>query len=131
MKMAKYLMSQAWPLIVFGLALFVQARIDQVMIGDILGNTFGREVGNREVGQYSVALKMIEALGFVSVIFQKSLAPAVTRAKNDSEELYRDRLLNQYRFMFLLFLITAIPEPACFRYPIKPTRLKLVILRTE
>lgn len=108
-KSAKYLMSQAWPLIIFGLALFVQARVDQVMIGDILSRIHGREFGNKEVGQYSVALKMIEALGFISVVLQKSLAPAITGAKNKSEDLYRDRLLNQYRLMFLMFLVTAIP----------------------
>lgn len=108
-KSAKYLMSQAWPLIIFGLALFIQARVDQVMLGDILSRVYGREFGNKEVGQYSVALKMIEALGFVSVVLQKSLSPAITGAKNKSEELYRDRLLNQYRLMFLMFLVTAIP----------------------
>jgi len=108
-KSAKRLMSQAWPLIIFGFALFIQARVDQVMIGDILSKVYGREFGNKEVGQYSVALKMIEALGFISVVLQKSLAPAITGAKNRSEELYRDRLLNQYRLMFLMFLVTSIP----------------------
>lgn len=107
--MSKYLMSQAWPLIIFGLALFVQARVDQVMIGDILTNVYGKEVGDREVGQYSVALKMIEALGFIPVVLQKSLAPAITGAKDKSNALYRDRLLNQYRLMFLMFLVTAVP----------------------
>lgn len=106
---AKYLMGQAWPLIIFGLALFVQARVDQVMIGDILGKTLGKEAGDKEVGQYSVALKMIEALGFIPVVLQKSLAPAITGAKDKSTVLYRDRLLNQYRLMFLMFLVTAIP----------------------
>ena len=107
--MARYLLAESWPLIIFGIALHVQARIDQVMLGDMLGSTLGEEEGYAEVGQYSVALKMIEALGFLPVIVQKSLAPAITRAKVRDETLYADRLLNQYRLMFAMFLVTAVP----------------------
>ncbi|QQR87541.1 MAG: flippase [Flavobacteriales bacterium] len=105
----KELLQQSWPLIIFGIALYVQAKIDQVMIGDILTRTKGQAAAFKEVGQYSVALKMIEALGFLPVIVQKSLAPAITRAKLESREKYEDRLLNQYRLMFLMFVVTAVP----------------------
>jgi O-antigen/teichoic acid export membrane protein len=108
-KEAGYLMQQSWPLIIFGMALYVQAKIDQVMIGDMLRTRLGAEAANAEVGQYSNALKMIEALGFLPVIVQKSLAPAITRAKALGNGQYEDRLLNQYRLMFLMFLVTAIP----------------------
>ena len=108
--MFMHLLEQSWPLIIFGVALFVQARIDQVMIFDVLKHTsLGEKGANAEVGQYSVALKMIEALGFLPVIIQKSLAPAITRAKLEDPAKYEDRLLNQYRLMFLMFLITAVP----------------------
>jgi O-antigen/teichoic acid export membrane protein len=79
------------------------------MIGDMLRTRLGAEAANAEVGQYSNALKMIEALGFLPVIVQKSLAPAITRAKALGNGQYEDRLLNQYRLMFLMFLVTAIP----------------------
>lgn len=105
----KELLQQSWPSIIFGIALYVQAKIDQVMIGDILTRTKGQAAAFKEVGQYSVALKMIEALGFLPVIVQKSLAPAITRAKLESREKYEDRLLNQYRLMFLMFVVTAVP----------------------
>jgi O-antigen/teichoic acid export membrane protein len=108
-KEAAYLMQQSWPLVIFGMALYVQAKIDQVMIGDMLRTRIGDEAANAEVGQYSNALKMIEALGFLPVIVQKSLAPAITRAKALDKAQYEDRLLNQYRLMFLMFLVTAIP----------------------
>ncbi|MCW5900336.1 MAG: flippase [Flavobacteriales bacterium] len=108
-RMAGYLLGQSWPLVIYGMALYVQAKIDQVMIFDVLRSRVGEEAANEEVGQYSNALKMIEALGFLPVIVQRSLAPAITRAKVQSSELYGERLLNQYRLMFLLFLLTAIP----------------------
>lgn len=103
------LLNESWPLIIYGIALMVQAKIDQVMIGDMLTAEHGEDYANEQVGQYSVALKMIEAMGFLPVIIQKSLAPAVTAAKERSRELYEERLLNQYRLMFLVFLVTAIP----------------------
>ena len=108
-RMLVHLLDQSWPLLVFGIALFVHARIDQVMIFDVLKHTIGEKAAYAEVGQYSVALKMIEALGFVPAIVQKSLAPAITRARMESPAKYQDRLLNQYRLMFSLFLVTAIP----------------------
>ncbi len=106
---AAYLLKQSWPLIIFGLALYVQAKIDQVMIGDILRKTVGEHAADAEVGQYSAALKMIEALGFVPGIVVASLAPAITRARSTDPKLYEARLVNQYRLMFILFLIVSVP----------------------
>lgn len=104
-------------LVIYGLALYVQAKIDQVMIGDILKHTLGEKGALEEVGQYSAALKMIEALGFVPGIVVASLAPAITRARATDRKLYEDRLVNQYRLMFILFLLVSVPlffiaEPA-------------------
>jgi O-antigen/teichoic acid export membrane protein len=108
-KMAGYLLGQSWPLVIFGMALYIQAKIDQVMIFDVLKGRIGEDAASAEVGQYSNALKMIESLGFLPVIAQKSLAPAITRAHATDPGLYADRLLNQYRLMFLMFLLTAVP----------------------
>ena len=108
-QMCGYLLGQSWPLIIYGMALYVQAKIDQVMIFDVLKDRVGESAANEEVGQYSNALKMIEALGFLPVIIQKSLAPAITRAHGQSPRLYADRLLNQYRLMFVMFLATSVP----------------------
>ncbi|MEO8069265.1 MAG: flippase [Flavobacteriales bacterium] len=106
---AGHLLRESWPLLIYGVALYVQAKIDQVMIFDVLKDRIGQEAAYAEAGQYANALKMIEALGFLPVIVQKSLAPAITRARMESMAKYEDRLLNQYRLMFLMFLVTAVP----------------------
>lgn len=106
---ALYLLNQSWPLVIFGLALYVQAKVDQVMIGDILRKSVGEAAADAEVGQYTLALKMIESLGFVPGIVVASLAPAVTRARRENKQLYVDRLVNQYRLMFILFLVVSVP----------------------
>ena len=105
------LLKQAWPLVVFGLALYVQAKIDQVIIGDLLRKQpdIGEHGANAEVGQYSAALKMIESLGFLPSIVAATLAPAITRAHMQDRALYERRIVDQYRLMFIMFLVTAIP----------------------
>ncbi|MFN3876424.1 MAG: oligosaccharide flippase family protein, partial [Flavobacteriales bacterium] len=108
-ELVRELLRESWPMLIYGMALYVQARIDQVMIKDLLAARRGEVAAFAEVGQYSVALRMAEALGFVPVIVQRALAPAITKAKTVSHALYADRLLNQYRLMFALFLAMAVP----------------------
>lgn len=95
------LLSESWPIALYGLALHTQARIDQVMLGKMLNTG--------EVGQYSVALKFIEIFGFMPMVLMSTFSPAITKAKGISETLYHNRLVNLYRLMFLAFLIVAVP----------------------
>lgn len=98
---AKDLLRDSWPLILSSGAIMIQARIDQVMLKEMIGSA--------EVGQYAVAMRMIEAFGFIPMVIYSSLAPSITNAKKTSETFYRQRLIQLYRLMFLLFLATAIP----------------------
>ena len=95
------LLKETWPLALYGIALNIQARIDQVMLGNLLNNY--------EVGQYSVALKFIEIFGFVPMVLMSTFTPAVSKAKAIDEQLYEARLVNFYRLMFATFLAMAIP----------------------
>jgi O-antigen/teichoic acid export membrane protein len=67
----------------------IQARIDQIM--------FKQFIGFRELGNYAVALNIIEALGFIPMILRQSLLPAVVDAREKSKDIYYNRLLNYYR----------------------------------
>ena len=98
---AKFLLANSWPLILSSSAIFVQASIDQIMIGEMLGDA--------AVGQYSVALRLIEVLGFIPVVISTAFAPIVTKSKLANEDEYKRTLSSVYRIMFILFLITAIP----------------------
>ena len=53
----------------------IQARIDQVMLKQF--------IGLRELGNYVVALNIIEALGFVPMILHQSLLPAIVEARKN------------------------------------------------
>jgi O-antigen/teichoic acid export membrane protein len=98
---AKAMLSDSWPLILSGLAIYVQARIDQVMLGEMIGDA--------EVGQYSVAMRLIEAFAFLPMIIHSSVAPTVTQAKLRGEPHYLERLTNIYRLMLIVFLVLALP----------------------
>jgi len=95
------LLKDSWPLIFSGGVLMIQARIDQVMIKEMLGSL--------EVGYYSVAMRLIEAVAFIPMLLKSSLYPSIQSAKIQSKALYQDRLLNFYRLNFLFFLVLAIP----------------------
>ncbi|MDX8126520.1 flippase [Methylomonas sp. OY6] len=95
------LMKNGWPLVFSSLAIMIQARVDQVMLGDMIGNA--------EVGQYSAAMRLIEVFSFLPTIIVSTLSPYITKAKLISETLYHERLLEIYRLMFILFLVVAIP----------------------
>ncbi|MHA2939801.1 flippase [Vibrio sp. RC27] len=96
-KLAKSLLFDSWPLIVSGLAVMLQARIDQVMLKQM--------IGDEEVGQYSVALRLVEMFDFFSVMFTRSIMPAIVNAKQKSEKLYQHRLYAIYKVMMISFLL--------------------------
>jgi len=95
------LLKDSWPLIFSGVVLMIQARIDQVMIKEMIGSI--------EVGYYSVAMRLIEVLAFAPMLIKSSLYPLIQEGKNHSIKLYESRLLNFYRLNFILFLVFAIP----------------------
>ena len=95
------LLKDSWPMVLGGLALMIQARIDQVMLQEFKGS--------EEVGYYSVAMRLIEIFTIAPVIIKNSLYPAIQRSKNHSFLLYMERLSNFYKLNFIIFIIFFIP----------------------
>lgn len=92
---------ESWPIALQGIAYQTATKIDQVMLGSLMNNY--------EVGQYSVAMRLIEIYGIVPLMLMSTFSPSVTKAKTISLQLYHDRIANFYRLMFILFLVVAIP----------------------
>lgn len=84
----KQYLGQSWPLIVAGVANTVNLRIDQVMLGIM--------VGSSAVGTYAVAARLSEVWFFVPTALAAAVFPAVIRARAYSDELYRKRLRQLY-----------------------------------
>ncbi|OYY58513.1 MAG: O-unit flippase, partial [Hydrogenophilales bacterium 28-61-11] len=85
---AKRLLKNSWPLILSGLAVMVYMRIDQIMLGQMLGD--------EAVGVYSAAVRISEVWYFIPTAIIASVFPAIVAAKKHSETLYRQRLQNLY-----------------------------------
>jgi polysaccharide transporter, PST family len=80
----KELLKDSWPLIFSGIAVAVYMRIDQIMIGNMMGDS--------ALGIYSAAVRLSEMWYFLPVIITASVFPAIIRAKKKSEKLYQKRL---------------------------------------
>ena len=98
---AKVLLKDSWPLILSGLAVMVYMRIDQVMLGQMLGD--------EAVGIYSAAVRISEVWYFIPMAIAASAFPSIIEAKKKSEVLYNQRIQKLYDLMVLLALAVAIP----------------------
>ncbi len=97
---AKNLIKDSWPLILSGLAIMVYMRIDQIMLGQMLGD--------ESVGIYSAAVKISEVWYFIPMTIVASVFPSIIEAKKQNESLYCDRLQKLYDILVLLALTVAI-----------------------
>jgi len=98
---AKSLLKDSWPLIFSGIVIMIYMRIDQVMLGEM--------VGNEEVGIYSTAVRLAEVWYFIPMTVVSSVFPSVVEAKAISEDLFYERLQRLYNLMALTAYIIALP----------------------
>ncbi|HHT5678568.1 TPA: flippase [Raoultella planticola] len=97
---AKRLLSMSWPLVLSGVALMLYMRIDQIMIGNIIGDA--------AVGIYSVAVKMVEIWYFVPVAIVSSLFPGIIKLKSIDENEYNKKLQFLYDVLVIIGVVLAI-----------------------
>ncbi|TGK24542.1 flippase [Leptospira yasudae] len=100
-KRAKDLLRDSWMLLLSGLAIIVYMRIDQIMIGQMLGD--------EAVGVYTAAVKISEVWYFIPMAIASSLFPAILKAKEFDQKLYMERLQLLHSCMLFLALMIAIP----------------------
>ncbi|WP_373525375.1 flippase [Nostoc sp.] len=98
---AKTLMKESLPLIFSGFAILIFMKIDQVMLGQMIGNS--------EVGIYSAAVRISEIWYFIPGAIVSSVAPAIYAAKEKSESLYYQRLGQLLSLMTCISLAIALP----------------------
>jgi PST family polysaccharide transporter len=106
---ARSLLNDSWPLILADLAIFIQAKIDQIMLGQMLGN--------KEVGLYAAATRIAEVFNFIPIVIYSSVYPIIVGSKQENPDLYARRMTDLYRVMFIVTLAVGIPvsllsEPA-------------------
>jgi O-antigen/teichoic acid export membrane protein len=66
-------------------------------------------LGDREVGLYSAAMKLVEVWYFIPMIITQSVFPAIVNAKKVSEELYHKRLQQLFSLLIWTAILISIP----------------------
>ena len=101
-QLAKKLVSESYPLILSGLTIAIYMKIDQVMLGEI--------VGSEAVGIYSSATRVSEIWYFIPTAISYSVAPSIYAAKQDGDEsLYYRRIKQLLSLLSWISILIAIP----------------------
>lgn len=98
---AKSLLTDSWPLLLSGMAIIVYMKIDQIMLGQMLGDD--------AVGIYSAAVRISEVWYFIPVMITASVFPSILEAKKCDEAQYLKRLQRLYDLMVWLSVAIALP----------------------
>lgn len=101
LRRAKQLMAESWVLILSGAAIMIYMRIDQVMIGGM--------IGDKAVGIYAAAVRLSEAWYFIPVAIVASAFPSIVEARDGPPEAYHRRLQVLFKSLSLLSYAVCIP----------------------
>jgi polysaccharide transporter, PST family len=107
----RQLLREGWPVALTSMAVTVYMKIDQIMLGQMLGV--------REVGIYGAALRFSEVWYFIPVALVASVAPSLTNARKASPALYYARLEDLSRLLMGIALIIAIPMTFASAYLVR------------
>jgi len=94
------LVKESWPLILSGFAIMVYVRIDQIMLGQL--------VGEKAVGLYSVAARISELWYFIASAIVGSVTPSIVKAREESLTLYYKKLQKLFNMMAVITFALAI-----------------------
>lgn len=98
---AKTLLADSWPLLLSGLAIATYMKVDQIMLGQMLGD--------EAVGIYSAANRISEVWYFIPMMIVASVFPAMLEAKKQNDALYQQRFQRLYDLMVWLSIAVALP----------------------
>lgn len=101
MSRAKTLLEDSWPLLISGVTIMIYMKIDQIMLGEMLGS--------RAVGVYSAALRISETWYFIPMIITSTTMPLIINARKFSKEIYLQRIQSMYDLMVIISLLFIVP----------------------
>jgi PST family polysaccharide transporter len=99
--LANTLLKESWPLILSSLTFMIYMRIDQIMLGQM--------VGNQSVGIYSAATRISEVWYFIPSTIASSVNPSIYAAKEVSETLYYRRIEQLLRLLVIVAIVISLP----------------------
>jgi PST family polysaccharide transporter len=85
------LLKSIWPFALSGLSIILYMRLDQIMLGNIMGD--------KSVGQFSAAVKITEIFMYLPMAISSSYYPSLIKAKEISYEYFHSKILSYFRVM--------------------------------
>jgi O-antigen/teichoic acid export membrane protein len=101
MSRAKTLLADSWPLILSGIAVMIYMKIDQIMLGQM--------IGDEVVGIYSAGVRISEVWYFIPMSIAASVFPSIIENRKNNISTYNQRVQKLYDLMVMLALAIAIP----------------------
>jgi len=102
LSLAKKLLQESWPFILTSLSVIIYMKIDQIMIGSM--------VGAKALGLYSSATRISEVWYFIPTTIVSSVAPSIYHAKKEgNESVYYQRITQLLRLLNFIAVGIAIP----------------------
>lgn len=98
---AKKLLVDSWPLLLSGMTIMIYMKIDQIMLGQMLGDD--------AVGIYSAATRISEVWYSIPMIIVASFFPGILEAKKRNHAEYLQLLQRLYVLMVWLSVAIALP----------------------
>lgn len=98
---ARLLLQQSWPLLLAAVSITIYMKIDQVMLGNMIGND--------AVGMYSAATRVSEIWYFFPSAIAASVFPSIIRTRAQNIDLYYRRLQKLFDIMTALALAVSLP----------------------
>ncbi len=98
---AKLLLKESWPLIFSQLVIMVYLRTDQIMLGEMIGES--------AVGIYAAITRLSEMLYLIPNTFVQSIFPTIIKAQETSKELYYQKQQKLFSIVTAMNYAFAIP----------------------
>ncbi len=95
--LARTMLTDALPLVISGFAFFIYTRMDLIMLGRI--------AGENDVGNYSAALRIGEAIGFIPLAFITVGFPKWVRLFGKDRQAYERNILIDFRRIVVISLV--------------------------
>ncbi|MEG5014644.1 MULTISPECIES: flippase [unclassified Microcoleus] len=97
----KELLSESWPIILSGLAIYLYSKTDQIMLGAMNQNA--------QLGYYAAAVKISEICDFLPMIISSSIFPKLANLRKTNYEEYLNKFQIYSDIMIFFWLGVAIP----------------------